>query len=141
MATLKKSPQRAIPIEQSLEHARFRLQLTALGDERDPNDIAISGVAWSEGGRTKKTSRLETLHAKFGRAGAVQIPLSRTLKIIEQRILAKPKHPSGWRMQINLDTAESPSEVGLILPTSAAMASFLAAREEFLQWCAKTLPN
>lgn len=124
-------PQRAIPIEQSLEHARFRLQLTALGDERDPNDIAISGVAWSEGGSTKKTSRLETLHAKFGREGAVQIPLSRTLKIIEQRILAKPKHPSGWRMQINLDTAEPPSEVGLMLPTSAAMASFLAAREEF----------
>ncbi|MEX5015847.1 methylation-associated defense system ATP-binding protein MAD8 [Klebsiella pneumoniae] len=124
-------PQRAVPIEQSLEHARFRLQLTALGDERDPDDIAISGVAWSEGGRTKKTSRLETLHAKFGREGAVQIPLSRTLKIIEQRILAKPKHPSGWRMQINLDTAEPPSEVGLMLPSSAAMASFLAAREEF----------
>ncbi|XOD92414.1 ATP-binding protein [Klebsiella variicola] len=34
-------------------------------------------------------------------------------------------------MQINLDTAEPPSEVGLMLPTSAAMASFLAAREEF----------
>lgn len=124
-------PQRAMPIEQSLEHARFRLQLTALSDERDPNDIAISSVAWSEGDRTKKTSRLETLHVKFGREGAVQIPLSRTLKIIEQRILAKPKHPSGWRMQINLDTAEPPSEVGLMLPTSAAMASFLAAREEF----------
>lgn len=124
-------PQRAVPIEQSLEHARFRLQLTALGDERDPDDIAISGVAWSEGGRTKKTSRLETLHAKFGREGAVQIPLSRTLKIIEQRILAQPKHPSGWRMQINLDTAEPPSEVGLMLPSSATMASFLAAREEF----------
>ncbi|EOY4003217.1 ATP-binding protein [Klebsiella pneumoniae subsp. pneumoniae] len=124
-------PQRAIPIEQSLEHALFRLQLTALGDERDPDDIAISGVVWSEGGRTKKTSRLETLHAKFGREGAVQIPLSRTLKIIEQRILAKPKHPSGWRMQINMDTAEPPSEAGLMLPSSAAMASFLAAREEF----------
>lgn len=52
------------------------------------------------------------------------------LKIIEQRILANPKHPSGWRMQINLDTAEPPSEVGLNLPSSAAMASFLAAREE-----------
>lgn len=53
------------------------------------------------------------------------------LKTIEQRILAEPKHPSGWRMQINLDTAEPPSEVGLTLPSSAAMASFLAAREEF----------
>ncbi|MFH7109548.1 hypothetical protein ACFWXM_16945 [Achromobacter xylosoxidans] len=124
-------PQRAIPIEQSLEHARFRLQLTALGDERDPDDIAISGVAWAEGGRSKKTSRQETLHAKFGREGAVQIPLSRMLKTIEQRVLAEPKHPSGWRMQINLDAAEPPSEVGLTLPSSAAMASFLAAREEF----------
>lgn len=124
-------PQRAIPIEQSLEHARFRLQLTALGDERDPDDIAISGVTWAEGGRYKKTSRQETLYAKFGREGTVQIPLSRILKNIEQRILAEPKHPSGWRMQINLDTAEPPSEVRLTLPSSAAMASFLAFREEF----------
>jgi hypothetical protein len=124
-------PQRAIPIEQSLEHARFRLQLTALGDERDPDEIAISGVAWAEGGRSKKASRQETLLAKFDREGAVQIPLSRMLKTIEQRILKEPKHPSGWRMQINLDTAEPPSEVGLTLPTSAAMASLLAAREEF----------
>lgn len=124
-------PQRAIPIEQSLEHARFRLQLTALGDERDPEEIAIGGVAWAEGGRSKKAFRQETLLAKFGREGAVQIPLSRMLKTIEQRILAEPKHPSGWRMQINLDTAEPPSEVGLTLPSSAAMASFLAAREEF----------
>ena len=124
-------PQRAIPVEQSLEHARFRLQLTALGDERDPNEIAVSSVLWGEGSRSKKASRQEILLAKFGREGAVQIPLSRILKSIEQRILAEPKHPSGWRMQINIDTAEPASEVGLTLPSSAAMASFLAAREEF----------
>jgi DNA phosphorothioation-dependent restriction protein DptH len=123
-------PQRAIPIEQSLEHARFRLQLTALGDERNPDEIALSSVTWAEGGRSKKASRQETLLAKFGHEGAVQIPMSRMLKTIEQRILAEPKHPSGWRMQVNLDAAELPSEVGLTLPTSAAMASFLAAREE-----------
>ena len=123
-------PQRAIPIEQSLEHARFRLQLTALGDERNPDEITLSSVTWAEGGRSKKASRQETLLAKFGHEGAVQIPMSRMLKTIEQRILAEPKHPSGWRMQINLDAAELPSEVGLTLPTSAAMASFLAAREE-----------
>lgn len=123
-------PQRAIPIEQSLEHAHFRLQLTALGDERDPNEIVFNSISWPEGRGSKKASRQEILLAKFGREGAVQIPLSRMLKIIEQRILAEPKHPSGWRMQINMDIAETPSKVGLTLPQSSAMASFLAAREE-----------
>jgi len=94
----------------------------SLRDERSADEIAISGVTWAEGRRTKKTSRQETLLAKFGPEGAVQIPLSRMLKTIEQRILAKPKHPAGWRMQINLDIAEPPSEVGLTLPYSAAMA-------------------
>jgi DNA phosphorothioation-dependent restriction protein DptH len=124
-------PQRAIPIEQSLEHARFRLQLTALSDERDEAEIVLSGVSWADGVHSKKTSRHETLLAKFGRDGAVQIPLSRTLKVIEQRILAEPRHPSGWRMQINIDKAEPLSEVGLTLPSSAAMSSFLASRGEF----------
>lgn len=124
-------PQRAIPIEQSLEHARLRLQLTALGDERDPDEIAITSVSWAENSRAKKTSRQEILHAKFGREGTVQIPLSRMLKTIEQRILSESKHPSGWRMQINMDTAEPPSEIGLKLPSSSAMDSFLAAREDF----------
>jgi DNA phosphorothioation-dependent restriction protein DptH len=46
-------PQRAIPIEQSLEHARLRLQLTALGDERDPGEIAVSGISWAEGRKAR----------------------------------------------------------------------------------------
>ncbi len=123
-------PQRAVPIEQSLEHARFRMQLAAIGDERDPDEIVVSGVSWAEGGRSRKATRQETLLIKFGREGVVQVPLSRMLKTIEQRILAEPKHPSGWRMQINVDIAEPPAEVGLTLPSTAAMASFLAAREE-----------
>lgn len=123
-------PQRAIPFEQSLEHAHFRLQLTALSSDRDPNEIAAPKVSWVEGGRFKKVSRQETLLVKFVREGVVQVPLSRMLKAIEQRILAAPKHLCGWRMQINLDAAVDPTEIGLVLPTTAAMQSFLAAREE-----------
>jgi hypothetical protein len=135
-------PQRALPIESSLEHARLRMRLTALGDERDPDEVALNSVTWLEGRRSRKGSRQETLLAKFGREGAVQIPVSKMLKAIEQRILAKPKHPSGWRMQINMDTAEHPSEVGLVLPSTAAMQSFLAAREVFfssIRWDAAEL--
>jgi len=88
-------PQRAIPNEKSLEHARFRLQLTALGDERDPEDIALAGVSWAEGRRSKKASRQENLLVKFGREGAVQIPLSRMLKTIEQLQKARSDHYAG----------------------------------------------
>lgn len=123
--------QRAIPMEKSLEHARFRLQLTTINDDRDPGEIVVSGTNWTEGGKRQKSSRQEILIAKFGREGAVQIPLSRILKIIEQRILLEPKHPSGWRMQINLDSPEPPSKVGISLPSSTTMQSFLAARAEF----------
>ena len=59
--------QRAIPLEQSLEHARFRLQLTALGDERDPDEIAISGITWADGGRSKKASRQRSEERRVGK--------------------------------------------------------------------------
>lgn len=124
-------PQRAIPIEQSLDHAFFRLKLTALGDERDPAEIASSGSAWAEGSRTKRSSHQEILLAKFGREGTVQIPVSRMLKSVEQRILSEPKHPSGWRMQVSFEDAEPPTKVPLPLPASGVMNSFLASREEF----------
>lgn len=124
-------PQRAMPIELSLEHARLRLQLTSLGDMREPNEIRPNDITWVDGTRARSISRQETLLVKFGREGAVQIPLSRVLKAVEQRVLADPQHPSGWRMQINWNTAEPPSKVGLTLPSSSAMDSFLAAREDF----------
>lgn len=124
-------PQRAMQIEQSVEHAKLRLQIVALGDDRNPDDITVSSVIWGERGRSKKSSRQEILLAKFGQDGAIQIPISSMLKNMEQRILAVPKHPSGWRLQINMDKVEYPSEVGLTFPPTAAMQSFLAAREEF----------
>ncbi|SHK89084.1 hypothetical protein SAMN02745216_04256 [Desulfatibacillum alkenivorans DSM 16219] len=126
-------PQRAIPIEISVEHARLRLQFTALNDDRDPAEIQVTGVHWAEGERVKKSARHETLIAKFGREGSMQIPVSRALKIAEQRMLATPEHPSGWRMQINMDSVEPPSQEGVSLPGSSALQSFLAARTDFFE--------
>jgi hypothetical protein len=124
-------PQRAIPIRPSLEHARFYLQFTALGAGRDPEEIKLSEILWSEGGRSKKISRQATLLAKFGRDGAVHIPLSCALKAAEQTILATPEHPWGWRMGLNGKGTDGLSKTGITFPSSTAMESFLAAREEF----------
>ena len=81
-------PQRAIPIEQSLEHARFRLQLTALGDERNPDDIAISGVAWAEGGRSKRPP---------ARKPCTQNSAVRALFRSRSRVCSKPSSSASWR--------------------------------------------
>ena len=126
-------PQRAIPHERSLEHAKFRLKLTAINEGGSPEDISVTDISWADKGKTRKSVRQETIIVKFGREGAIQIPISKTLKQIENRILASPFHPSGWRMQINLDTPEPISQISLELPNSAAMHSFLAARKDLFE--------
>ena len=129
----EEQPQRATPIEISVAHAQIRFQLTALNEERDPDDVTVTAVAWSDEAKQKRTNKQETLLAKFDQFGTVQIPVSRALKSIEQRILSEPKHPSGWRMQININDAESPVKVGLYLPTTPSVQAFLAAREGYFQ--------
>jgi hypothetical protein len=124
-------PQRAIPIRPSLEHARFYLQFIALGSGRNPDEIKPSEVLWSEGGHFKKIPRQETLLAKFGRDGAVHIPLSHILKSAEQTILAEPEHAGGWRLEIDISGTKSLSKTAVSLSASTAMESFLAARKEF----------
>ena len=134
-------PQRAIPIEQSLEHARFRLQLTALGDERDPDDIAISGVAWAEGGRSKKTSRQETY---------TQNSVVRARFRFRFRVCSKPSSSASWR---SLSTRQAGECRSIWIPPSRLprldsrchlpprwLPSWLPAKS-FLQQCAKTLPS
>lgn len=74
-------PQRAIPYEDSVEHAKFRLQLTAIGDNRDPNQISISSISWADGAKMRRSSRQQTLVAKFGREGAVQITILECLRL------------------------------------------------------------
>lgn len=123
-------PQRAKPIEISLEHARMKLQFTAISADRDPSDIHLTGANWEQSKRRKKTALQETLLVKFGRDGAVQVPVSRILKNIEQKILAAPKLPCGWHLQI-MESSELLKEVSLPLPSSAALQSFLSARTDY----------
>ncbi|MCP5102145.1 MAG: ATP-binding protein [bacterium] len=135
---VEEPPQRVTPYEQSVGHAKLKLQLTALGDGREPKDIELGSVHWTHSDKKKKkTSKQEILTARFGREGQVQITVSPMLKEVEQRILAAPNHPSGRRMQINIGEAQPPCESGLPLPSSSAMLSFLAARAELFKAISK----
>lgn len=124
-------PQRAKPIERSLEHARMKLQFIAINDNRHPSEINVSEVSWEPSTGRKKATNQETLLAKFSREGAVQVPISRTLKRIEQQILAKPKHPCGWRILINVGSPELTKGTIPSLPSSTALHSFFSAREDY----------
>lgn len=132
--------QRARPIEISLEHALMKLQLIAINDGRDPFDVHLTGVSWDQSTKKSKTALQETLLIKFGRDGTVQIPVSRKLKDIEQKILNAPTKLCGWRMQINLDSHEL-KDFLLSLPSSASMQSFLSAREKYFSAICKDTPE
>lgn len=126
-------PQRAVQRESSLSHAQLRLQFTALLDHRDPDSIRPTSVRWAERTRGRRTIISETLEAKFGREGSVHIPVSRTLKEIEQGILAAPDNASSWRLSIKLGVAGSPKCDHVEWPEGVAARSFLDARSRYFE--------
>jgi hypothetical protein len=120
------TPQRAVQIETSLEHALFTLQMTALGDERNTH-IAVLGTAWAENNR--KNAKQDSLHIKFEGEGIRQVLVSRTLKEIEQAILAEPQKTFMFRMPIDKGAVLPAVKTEMQLPETTALAAFLSARQ------------
>lgn len=121
-------PQRAIPQETSLEHAKLKLQFTAISQKREPKNIKLKDVVWADRSSKTRTTSQEALEVKFGRDGKFRIPVSQCLKNLEQRILASPKSPVSWKLQINMGQVDSPIEDIVDFPNSGAASSFLATR-------------
>ncbi len=93
-------PQRAVQRETSVMHARLRLQFTALLDQRDPGRVSLEEVAWAVAKRKGAAANTVMLEAKFGKEGAVNVPVSKPLKVLEQRILREPAGPISWRVSV-----------------------------------------
>ena len=126
-------PQRAVHRESSLSHAQLRLQFTALLDDRDPGSIRPTSVQWAErkpGGRAVGSEMIE---AKFGREGTLHIPVSRMLKVTEQRILAAPDGPLSWRVSIKLGVAGSSTGERAQWPEGPVARAFLEARARYFE--------
>ena len=127
------SPQRAVQRESSLSHAQLRLQFTALLDDRDPGSIRPTSVQWAERKPRGRTVGAEMIEAKFGREGALHIPVSRTLKVTEQRILAAPDGPLSWRVSIKLGVAGSSTGEQAQWPEGPVARAFLEARARYFE--------
>ena len=126
-------PQRAVQRESSLSHALLRLQFTALLDDRDPGSIRPTSVQWAERKPRGRTVGAEMIEAKFGREGALHIPVSRTLKVTEQRILAAPDGPLSWRVSIKLGVAGSSTGEQAQWPQGPVARAFLEARARYFE--------
>jgi DNA phosphorothioation-dependent restriction protein DptH len=124
-------PQRAIPKSDSVEHARLERQFTAVLQQRDPSAVRPENVAWAQRSRAGRSAAQETIEARFGKEGALQISVARWMKIIEQRILSSPEGPVSWRMQLHLGQPESPTGDIAEWPSTVAARSFLAARAAY----------
>ena len=124
-------PQRAIPNDQSLAHAILRLQFAALADGRDPSVISPASVLWAERRQRGRAVGTDQIEARFPREGAIHVPISRQLKLIEQKILGDAAGPLCWRLPISLGVPGSSTGDAASWPNSAAASEFIAARQEY----------
>jgi hypothetical protein len=123
-------PQRAVQNDDSLEHARLRLQFSAVVDGRAPGTIAPQSASWAER-RRGLSSGSEMLEVQFGRDGTVHIPVSRALKGIEQAILAAPGGPVAWRVLVRMGQPDKPTVEEARWPSIEKCREFLAARQDW----------
>lgn len=120
-------PQRAVQNDDSLEHARLRLQFSAVVDGRDAMSIAPQNVAWAERRRGHGAGS-EMLEVQFGRDGTVHVPVSRALKALEQSILAAPTGPVAWRIAVRMGQPDKPTVEEARWPVTDECHDFLEAR-------------
>lgn len=126
-------PQRAIPNDASVLHALIRLQFTAAADGRDPDDVTLQSVDWAERRAHGRAVGCDQIEARFAREGAVHVPVSRHLKLIEQKILADASGPLCWRIPITLGVAGQSTAEVVKWPRSGTVAEFLASRQQYFQ--------
>jgi DNA phosphorothioation-dependent restriction protein DptH len=126
------APQRALPIETSLEHALFKLQMAALAEERELN-IPVASVSWADSSRARKSAKQDTLHVQFEGEGIRQVLVSRALKDIEQSILSDPTKVFSYCMPIVMGAVGPFQKVELVVPKITALSTFFTARQELFE--------
>ncbi|MCA9642303.1 MAG: hypothetical protein KC492_16490, partial [Myxococcales bacterium] len=75
----------------------------------------------------------DMLEAKFAREGAVHVPVSRPLKLVEQKILGAPDGPLCWRISISLGVAGTSTGEVAQWPDTPATKAFLGARARYFE--------
>lgn len=123
-------PQRAVPKFPSFSHAQIHFWFKALADGHDPKEVTCQHRAWVDGDDFRGKSEL--LEFKFAGEGLIHVPVSRVLKLLEQRILAAPDDTLSWRLAISSAQVVEVFADSAAWPTLPEMDAFRASRRALL---------
>ena len=125
--------QRSVQKENSLMHAWFRLQFSAVIDDRDYQRIVPQSVDWQDSsGKTRSTGN-DLIELRFGREGTLNIPVSKVLKQLEQKILAVPEGPLSWHIPVVNGVADTCTGTSARWPENDFADQFLQARAHYFE--------
>jgi len=124
-------PPRALPKADSVEHARFDRQFTAVLQRRDASAVRPESIEWVQRTTKGRSAAQETIEARFEKEVTFQIAVARWVKLIEQSILSNPEGPVSWRMQLHLGLPAPPTADITNWPFTVATREFLDARAAY----------
>ncbi|MEW6733544.1 MAG: ATP-binding protein, partial [Acidobacteriota bacterium] len=125
--------QRAVPREASVVHALLSAKFSAILAGRDPEKISIKNISWAERQSRSRMTGSDMLEVRLGSEGIVHVPVSRALKVLEQKILANPDGPISWRISISLGVPEESTPVLHDWPVGDTAEQFLASRRRYFE--------
>jgi hypothetical protein len=121
-------PQRAVPKFPSYSHSAISCWFKSVQGNHSPDSVVCTHRAWVDSDDNK--GRSELLEFKFAGEGLVHVPVSRILKLLEQRILASPAEMNSWRLIVSAAQSTNLTSDELIWPALPESEAFLTARRE-----------
>lgn len=125
--------QRAVPREYSAAHAVLRARFAAASEEREPLEVGITDVRWSERPTRARAAASEVLEVRLGGEGLVHVPVSHILKELEQKILSAPAGPLTWHLPVNLGVPSQATGGGAVWPSGETAERFLESRCRYFE--------
>ena len=120
------------PKDDSLVHGKLMKQFGALVEDGKITKAEIKEISWGE----TNSRAEELLNIQFKQLGGIEVPVSKALKSLEQRIIESPMTALGWRAEIKVGELQGDAVIEHTdWPTKGVESefkAFKAAREHYL---------
>jgi DNA phosphorothioation-dependent restriction protein DptH len=125
------TPPRTVPRAESVVHAAVEVQIKAVRDGRAAETVQVTHCEWVPAETKSKAIKQDEVEVRFGRDGVFRVPVSRTLRDIEQRILTSPARLVSYGMRIEAGVIQPVTQSEDLQARSSAVSEFRDARKSF----------